>query len=272
MEAADFELCLDFWLSEWAVLMDTKTRGNILAGVQGTLFTMNTGIVKEMVCGETNCSPTDILGGKWLVCNFAPSSFGQAGLLISTGWKQLVELAILERKATDDSPFVTIWCDEAHQFVTSFDSPFIAQCRSHKGCLVYLTQSVSSFYAAMKGDCGRHQADALLANFSHVIAHSCDPVSAKWLSSKLGQRKEMLYGGSSSPMGDGGVADALWGRSQCTGSFSENYHPFVQEREFMVGRTGGPSNRFIADAIVIKSGESFSNGMNYLRVAFSQKG
>ena len=51
----------------------------------------------------------------------------------------------------------------------------------------------------MKGEKGRHQADALLANFSHVIVHASDPVTAKWASSKLGRRKEILYSGSSSP-------------------------------------------------------------------------
>ena len=197
--------------------------------------------------------------------------WGQAGLLISAGWKQLMQQAILERKADDDSPFVTIFCDEAHAVTTSNDSPFIAQCRSHKGCLVYLTQSVSSFYAAMKGDAGKHQADALLANFATVIAHSCDPVSAKLLASKLGRRKEMLWAGGSSPM-EGGLAGALWGRPQCNAHFSEHYENYLQEQEFMVGRTGGPSNNFLADAVVIKSGESFANGMNYLKCCFSQKG
>src|SRR5262249_59261528 len=128
----------------------------------------------------------DVLNGKWILVAFPPSAWVAGGLVIETGFKQLMELAILERKAIDSSPFVTIWCDEAHQFVTNYDSSFIAQCRSHKGCLVYLTQSISSFYAAMKGDAGRHQADALLANFSHVIVHASDPMTAKWCTAKLG--------------------------------------------------------------------------------------
>src|SRR5205807_861237 len=49
IEEHDFQLCLDFWLEEWAGMMDAKTRGNILAGVQGTLHTMNTCVVREMV-------------------------------------------------------------------------------------------------------------------------------------------------------------------------------------------------------------------------------
>ena len=94
-------------------------------------------LVREMVSGETNCSPDDILDGKWVFLNFPPSSWGEVGAFICSGWKYLTELAVLQRKATDNSPFVSIWCDEAHQFVTNFDSSFIAQCRSHKGCLVY---------------------------------------------------------------------------------------------------------------------------------------
>jgi hypothetical protein len=272
IEAHDYRLCLDFWIKEWPGMMDAKTRGNILAGVQGTLHTMNTGIVREMVSRGTNCSPADILGGKWVLVNFPPSTWGATGLLISTGWKQLVELAILERHADDASPFVTIWCDEAHQFVTSFDSSFIAQCRSHKGCLVYLSQSVSSFYAAMKGEGGKHQADGLLANFATVIAHSCDPVSAKWLASKLGRRKEILCSGGFQRGPEYSVYDELMGHGVgFSSNFSEHYEQVLQDQEFMIGRTGGPANGYVADAIVIKSGEPFSDGRSYQRVTFSQK-
>src|SRR5262249_30088390 len=158
--------------------------------------------------------------------------------------------AVLERKAEDASPFVTIWCDEAHGFVTNYDSSFIAQCRSHKGCLVYLTQSVSSFYAAMKGEAGKHVADALLANFSHVIIHASDPVTAKWASAKLGRRKEILYSGSNSMPPDSTAWDYVFGVSNFSGSFSEHYEAVLQDQEFMIGRTGGPDNGFLADAIV----------------------
>ena len=65
------------------MLMDFKTRGNILATVQGTLHTMNTGIVRQMCCSEEpNCSPDDILNGKSILVNFPPSAWGAAGTLI----------------------------------------------------------------------------------------------------------------------------------------------------------------------------------------------
>ena len=91
----DYQLCLDFWIKEWAGMLDERTRGNTLATAQGTLSLLNTGLVREMVAGETNCSPQDVLNGKWILVNFPPSTYGQAGKLISTGWKQLVQQAIL---------------------------------------------------------------------------------------------------------------------------------------------------------------------------------
>ena len=148
---------------------------------------MNTGLVQGD--GGRNqderARREDMLEGKWVLVNFPPSEWGAAGMLISTGWKQLMELAVLERHATDDDPFVTIWADEAHQFVTGGaggDSSFIAQSLGRTYGLSWSspTQSVSSFYAGMKGEAGKHQADALLANFSHVIVHASDPVTAKW--------------------------------------------------------------------------------------------
>ena len=270
VQAHDFELLEEFWINEYP-RMDPKTRSNGLAGVMNILHTFNTGLVREMASGETNCSPDDVLDGKWVLVNFPPSAWGEVGSFICSGWKYLTELAILQRKADDATPFATIWVDEAHLFVTNFDSTFVAQSRSHRGCLVYLTQSVSSFYGSMKGENGRHQADALLANFSHVIVHASDPVTAKWASSKLGRCKEVLYSGSSSPQHDAMIWDQMYSQQQVNSSFSEHYESVLQDQEFMVGRTGGPDNRYLADAIVIKSGEPFADGKSYKRVTFSQR-
>ena len=63
----------------------------------------------------------------------------------------------------------------------------------------------------------------------------------------------------------------MFGDAAVTYSSNEHTEEIVQPREFMHGlRTGGPPD-FVADAIVIKSGEPFSWGGNYLKVAFSQR-
>ena len=272
IEAGDFELFFD----EWRVTHpseDPKTRSNILAGVMNILSVFASGIVREMVSGETNVSPDDILAGKWVLVDFPPSNWGVAGSFIDAAWKYLTEYAILKRKVTEDSPFVTIWCDEAHLFVNKPDQHFIAQCRSHQGCLVYLSQSVSSFYAAMGGSTDHDEADALLANFSHVIIHASDPVTARWAAGKLGREEQTSFGGGFSLRPDEDFFDELMGRSTAFNfNFSRHYEQVLQDQEFQHGmRTGGPQNGFVADAIVIKSGEPFSSGRSYERVTFPQK-
>jgi hypothetical protein len=125
----------------------------------------------------------------------------------------------------------------------------------------------------MKGEAGRHSADALLAAFSHAIIHACDPLTAQWGTAKLGKRKEMLYSGSSNPPHDVNAWDAMFGPRRATSSFTEHYEQTLQDAELMVGgRTGGPDNGFVADAYVLKSGEPFAAGTNHLRVSFGQQG
>ena len=265
----DCQLACEYWLGE-IPRMAQKTRSSIEVGVNGILHTFNTGIVRELVSGETNVSPDEMSQGKWIMVNMSPSAWGDIGNFVNAGWKYLTQRAVLRRQADESAPFNVIWCDEAQQFVNSFDSQYLAQCRSHLGCMVFLTQSLSSFYSVLSGPAGRHQADALMANFGHTIVHASDPITAQWASSKLGKKLETFIGGSMAPSND--LWDDLWGRSQYTGSFSEHYEPVLQEHVFMNGlRTGGHVNGLMCDAILLRNGQPFSHGQNWLHVSFSQK-
>jgi hypothetical protein len=97
-------------------------------------------------------------------------------------------------------------------------------------------------------------------------------VTAKWASAKLGRRQEILYGGSSSPRPDAMLWDQMFGQQQVTSSFNVHYEQVLQDQEFMIGRTGGPNNHFLTDAILIRSGEPFADGNNHKRLVFSQRG
>ncbi len=268
----DYQLALDFWTGEWPVMAE-KTRTSILAHAMGLLSVYNTGLVAEMVSGATNVSPLNIVSdGVSVLVNFPPPMYGPSGTLIDVGWKYLTELSVLQREARDESPFVAIWCDEYSQFCNRFDADYICQCRSHRGCLVSLLQSVASIYAAMPGEHGRHFADALLANYSHAVVFPADPVTAKWAASKLGHELKLMVGGSRNPHPKETVYDELFGCGGPSFSWSHQMLPVLDEGDFMVGRTGGPMNDFICDAWALKSGEPFANGRQYLRVAFSQRG
>lgn len=270
IEQHDYQLAVDYWLSEFPNMAD-KTRSSILTGVMGILHVFNVGVVRELVSTTTNVSPDDMLKGKWIIIDMAPAEWGDMGSLVAAGWKFLTEKLVLRRHADATSNVVTIWADEAAQFVNSFDSQFITQCRSHMGCLVFLTQSLHSYYGALKGDAGKHQADALLTNFSTRIMHAIgDAQTAKWASDMLGMELETFVSTSTPPSED--PLGDIFKPSMTTTSVSFQYQPALQPKVLMHGlRTGGLANGLTCDAVVIRSAEPFSDGRSWMMVAFSQK-
>ncbi len=61
------------------------------------------------------------------------------------GLKLLTQKHILRRHAKPGDPVIIIHADEAQEMVSSFDASFLAKCRSHLGCMIYLTQSLHSY-------------------------------------------------------------------------------------------------------------------------------
>lgn len=270
LEQHDYELARTYFLDEWPE-MASRTRSSILTGVMGILHVLNTSLVRELFSTTTNVTPDVLFEGKWVLVDMAPSEWGDLGLFISAAWKYLVQRAVLRRIATPDSNIVTIWSDEAHQLVTSHDAHFITQCRSHRGCMVFLSQSLSNFYAALSGEKGHHQADSLLGGFSHKVIHALSDIeTATWASSLVGKSLQVFTGGTATPPESS--FDELMGLSRYSGNYSNHFESTLQANQFMHGlRTGGPANEFIADCFVLRSGQPFSNGQNVLLTSFSQK-
>jgi hypothetical protein len=268
----DFALACDYFLGEYPGLAD-RTRSSIVVGAMGLLHVFNTGVVRELVSTTTTVSPDNALQfGRWILVNMPPPEFGDEGLLVAAGWKYLFQKAVLRRHATPESNVVVVWGDEAPLWCNSFDGPYLAMCRSHRGCMVYLTQSLPSFYERLGGNQkAKYQVDSLLGNFALKIVHtvSC-PQTAQWASSLIGRERQAFIGGSTSPMDS--LFDQIMGRGKFTGSFSESLTEIVQPRQFMTDlRTGGPANGYMCDAILVRN-EPFANGSNWLLTSFSQKG
>ncbi len=269
--AHDYELAEAYWLSEVPGMAD-RTKSSILVGVLGTLHVFNTGVVRELVSTETNVTPDDMLReGKWVLVNMPPAQWGDGGNFVNAGWKYLTQTRVLRRDAQPGEFINVIWADEAQQFVNSFDAHYLAQCRSHLGCMVFLSQSLHSYYAALPGTAGRHQADALLTNFHQKVFHALGDVeTAQYASNLVGRELQTFIGGSLPPPEN--LWETVMGRSQYKGSFSQHYEDIVQSNVFMNGlRTGGRANGYLCDAVVVRSGEPFSTGQNWLWTTFSQR-
>ena len=267
VEESDFHLNLDFWMNEFPY-MDNKVRSTALADVTNVLHTYNTGIVREMVSTTTTVSPADMEKGKWIFMDFPLARYGDSGKLIMHGMKLLTQKYILRRHAKPGDPVIVIHADEAQNMINSFDFEFLSMCRSHHGCMIYLTQSIHAYFAAMgKED---YKAKGFLTNFATKIFHTLgDGESAQWASNLLGQRREQFT--SSTPKSDLTLGEEIFGNAGSSYTTSETYQPILQPSVFQGGwmRTGGPPSMKV-DGIVIKP-ERFLSGENYLFTSFDQR-
>jgi len=216
-----------------------------------------------------------LYGGKSILVNCPSCEYGNSGALISTCWKYLTQKSVLARQFNPGNFYNIIWADEAWQVTSSFDQHYVATSRSHGGAMVYLVQSRDSFYSALKGENGKHFANGLIGQFGHTVFHALGSSDdAEYASSLLGRRRETSYGGSVQPAGD--CFDAafghLLGQSRVQASFNESWQPVLQPTVFMNGlRCGGKENQGLVDAIVVRSGEPFANGENWIYSTFQQK-
>jgi hypothetical protein len=270
VEAADLERSFDYWLGEMPQLND-RTRTSITVQVQGILHAMGSGIVRELISGESNCSPALLDQGTSILVDM-PARLGASGQFVNAAWRLGVQRHVLRRQANPGDRIVVQWIDEFQNQLFSGDAKYLAECRSHLGCQVALTQSLPAFYAAIKGGTtGEHLCDALLTNFgTKVFCALGDARTAEYASSLVGKSLQTFIGGSMAPNTD--LWDELIGNSKFTGSFSEQWTNILEPNVFMNGlRTGGPQNGWLVDAIVIRSGEPFGNGQNWVKATFSQK-
>jgi hypothetical protein len=269
-EEADYQAAVDFWLAEFPAMAD-KTRTSVMAMVMNLLHIFNGGVIRELVSGTTNVSPDDLLRGKWVLVNMPPAIWHDLGRFVNSGWKLMVQRRVLAREVRPGDPVVIIWADEAQDLITSTDTPYLAQCRSHLGCMVYLAQSLPAYDAALGGKDGEKSVRALLSNFKHKIAHALgDRDTAEFFSELVGKSRQIFIGGSSAPSKS--VYDELFGTSEFTGTFNEQTEYVLHPNVFMHGlRTGGAAAGGIVDGIVIRSGRPFSTGQNFLKVSFKQE-
>jgi hypothetical protein len=266
----DYTLAAEYWLKEYPAMND-RTRSSIIAEVMGTLHVFNTGIVRELVSTTTNFSPAVMDQGLSILVDMPISSDGAAGAFVIGGMKYLSQWYILKRHVTEKTPVCVLWSDEYQKAANSGDPLFLAECRSHRGCMICLTQSIHSLYSRIH-EGGEHETDSLLTNFHHKVAHALgDDRSAAYFSGLVGKRLTTHIGGSSSPAKT--VADEIFGQHpRFSASVSQHIENELENRVFMQNlRTGGEANGCIVDGIVVRSGQPFSNGKAWLKVAFRQK-
>jgi TraM recognition site of TraD and TraG len=270
LQKHDHEAARQHWLENWPRMND-RTRTSIEAGLMSILHVFNTGTVRDLLATSTNISPDKLEQRKWWLVNLPIVPGDATATFVNTAVKLAVQRYILGRQAGEGDPLLCIYCDEFTKVANSYDSHTLNEIRSHKGCMVTLTQSISGMYAHMHGQGGEHMTDALLSQYGHIVFHTSDAKTARFASEMLGQRLEMMKGGS--PRQPQDSYDVFMGRSHFMPSFNYAYEPILQPLAFMSGlRSGGMDNDNTVDGIVIRPGMPFNASReNYLLASFKQR-
>jgi hypothetical protein len=266
----DFEQAKDYLVCVWPSMGD-RTRGSVLMGVAGTLSAMNIGIAREMFAQTTTITPKEAIEGrKIVVINMSPDEYGDVGMLANIGWKYLWQKEILKRQVSDGSPIAGVWGDESSMWLSDFDSDFVSRCRSYRGFQIYISQSLASYQKALP-DKAEAVVESLLSNFSHKLMFAVgDYQTAEWAANLCGKELQILSGGSvqHQPFN---LFDEN-GNDSHSSSFHEQYEYLMRPEEFMSGfRTGSPVNDFKVDAVLLRAGKTFTNGLPLLRITFDQR-
>lgn len=264
----------NFWLLEVPNTAD-RQRSGFVAGILGPADVLTAGIPKAILCGDSNVDPADLVARNAVVITDFP--LGEAGVVcpvVNTALKYALQRAVLRRTpAADARPFV-LAIDEYQTQVSEFDFEYLSLCRSAKGPMVLMTQGYESLMACFPGRGAEHKVNVLAGNCAVRLFMSPTPATGAWLVDKLlGQRLRLMVGGSAAAGGYDSPWDLVTGppAGAATGSFQQQYVPWLTQGELAALRTGGVENDRWVDFVVTIAGRRFG-GRPFAVAAARQEG
>jgi len=269
---ADFEECATYWLQDFPALAD-KTRSSILLNFSVLIRPLVTRPLRKLFSSDTNVKPEDAFNGKIIIVDLPVQDFKLVGRVASLAWKYCFQVAVLRRTPpTRPDTYlrpVFLWADEAHNFVSEFDSEYQAVARSAGGCTVYLTQNRESYKRVLGNE---DAVDSLLGNLQAKFFCQNSGETNEWAAKLLGERYIDI---TSTNVGRGGVNE----QNATSGiSRSEQRRYFVEPSRFTTLKRGGENHNFQVEAIVYNGGQKFPTGapgkeeaLPYKMLVFNQK-
>jgi len=246
--------------------MSDHTHNAIIESFMGVVEPFLSGILNQHFAGETNLYPEEIFtGNKIIVLDFPIKEFLDAGILAQSIFKLIFQQAVERRNVIKHPTPAFLWADEAQYFVNPYDQIFLTTARSSRTAVVFLSQSISNYYAVMGGGSdARPKVDSLMGNLTTKIFHTNSDAETNEYASRL-------IGKAITLMSNKGSSQSLTNLSfQNSSGLSEQYQPQIQPREFTVLKSGGINNNFQVDSVIFVSGKQWSNGTNFIKSFFKQ--
>lgn len=225
------ERVIAYWRDDFATL-DPKTRSNILISLTTALDRFNNGWLRDAFCSDSNIVPELCFDGSLIILNLPALTHNEDGIIAQQLFKFMWQRAMLARNGLPrryrERP-VFLWADEAQYFINSYDAEFLSTCRGSLVCVVFLSQSLPTYYAKMAGDNARDRVHHLLGNFATKIWHNLGGCAetAEWAAKTLGRKVHLRQNwsegqGFNRNMGMNAGEGTNWGRSFQSGGNSSH--------------------------------------------------
>jgi hypothetical protein len=163
---------LDYWFNQYPAIPE-KTRGNIVISLSAKLDRFKHGRLQRSFCDHTSIVPELTFHGAIILMAMPALTWNEDGIIAQQLFKFMWQRAVESRNGLDPKHSarpVFLWADESQYFVNVKDDEFLSTCRGSKACVVFLTQTLPTYYARMGKD-KSDAADGLVGKFSTQVFH-----------------------------------------------------------------------------------------------------
>ncbi len=257
----DIEMAASYLVEDFPRLSE-RTRTSLLASFRGMALPFMRSPMREIFGTDTTLRIEDTFDrGKILIIDYPLREFAEVGRIVNALMKYFFMTAVERRQIDDDTPPCFLFADEAQEFITSYDSRFMATARESRCCTCFISQNYSGMLAAVKAQNARYVVDSLLANFmTKIFCANADSLTNKWAADLIAQSWQLKSGTSTSS-----------GQNASMGSSTSQQLAYsVLPATFNSLTMGGPPE-WIVETILFQGGRQFvASGTPYGRVAFPQ--
>jgi TraM recognition site of TraD and TraG len=186
---SELKSLLQYWFDDFPPIPD-RTRGSMVITLAAKLDRFKHGRMKSLFCERTTILPEYTFHGAIIIMAMPVLSWKEDGIIGQLLFKYAWQRAVESRNGLDARQrerIVVNYADEAQYFISKHDDAFLSTSRGSRAAVIYLTQSLPTYFARM----GRDQADAvkgLIGKFNTNIWHlnSC-PETNKYASELIGR-------------------------------------------------------------------------------------
>jgi hypothetical protein len=188
--SAERDRLAEYWVRQYPAI-PSKTLGNIVISLSAKLDSFLHGRLAEMFCTTTDFVPEMAFAGGVLVSGMPTLTFNEDGVRAQKLLKSVFQRAALARNRLAphlrERP-VCLWADESQNVVTDKDHEFLSTSRASRVAVVYLTQSLPTYYAQL-GPGKQDAAEALVGKFgTQIFCANGDAKTNKYASELIGRR------------------------------------------------------------------------------------